>query len=88
MSDVFIMVCVNRRCGTDQPSCVSLGALDVLAALQAGAAGRGLIVETCYCFGHCRDGPVVRIGPGGPFYKGVTVADVPGLLDAAEKFAA
>lgn len=87
MTDIFILVCINKRQGSAQPSCAARGGVEILEALQAGVGGSKLAVETCYCFGRCADGPVVRIGPGGPMHLGVTVADVPKLLDEARRFA-
>jgi NADH:ubiquinone oxidoreductase subunit E len=90
MTDYYVLVCINRRYGVDQPSCAARGGEEILAALRAAAAERGgkVRVESCCCFGHCPDGAVVRIAPGGPFHHGVVLADVPALLDEAEAFAA
>lgn len=85
MSDVYLAVCIHRREGSEQPSCAARGGMEVLAALRAEAGD--LTVETCHCFGRCAQGPVVRIGPGGPFRYGVRVADVPDLLEQAQRFA-
>jgi (2Fe-2S) ferredoxin len=89
---VFLMACVNLRRGGQEPSCTARGALEVLAAIRA-AVGRDpalqdIAVQSCYCFGRCAEGPVVRIGPGGPFFHQVTVADVPRLLEEARRFQA
>ncbi|BBL71710.1 (2Fe-2S) ferredoxin domain-containing protein [Methylogaea oryzae] len=86
MGEVFILVCVNERQGAAQPSCAARGGLAVLKALQA-KSGRDVKVATCRCLGRCEEGPVVRIGPGGPFHLGVTASDAPSLVDEARRFA-
>lgn len=83
MSDVFILVCVNERQGTPQPSCAARGGLAVLKA----TCGRDVKAETCRCLGRCEKGPVVRIAPGGPFFHGVTAADATKLAEEARRFA-
>lgn len=88
MSAPFILACINRRQDAEQPSCATCGGLEIFDALCKAAEGRHVTVESCCCFGHCAKGPVVRIGPGGAFYHGVTLADVPRILADAEQLAA
>ncbi|TAN53657.1 MAG: (2Fe-2S) ferredoxin domain-containing protein [Methylococcaceae bacterium] len=88
MSDVFIRVCTNLRQAADQPSCAARGSGEILQALQRLAAGSGVAVEQSPCMGHCEHGPVVRTGPGGAFYHGITPAQLPALWTDVEKLAA
>lgn len=86
MSEAFILVCCNLRQDPRQPSCAARGGREVLAALQAQAqvCGSTVAVEPSPCFGHCPQGAVARVGPGGRFYHGVTPADAAMLLAEAE----
>lgn len=56
-------------------------------ALKEGAKARGLAkLEVRVCRSSCLDvcwaGPVISVMPDGYFYGRVTMADVPGILDA------
>ena len=37
------------------------------------------------CLGQCAQGPTLRLTPGGDFLFGVTMADLPALLDELER---
>lgn len=62
-----LFVCTNRRLGS-AGSCAGGGSLDLLAALRAEVAARGLgwTVSPSACMGHCQEGPNVKAAPGGP----------------------
>lgn len=76
-----IYVCINRREVGGQPSCGVRGSLPLLAQLRAGVAARVLDVDirTTVCFGHCDEGPVMRIA-GGRFLHHSTPETVDALL--------
>ena len=80
-------ICVNRRLGSDKASCAARGSEQIADALEAGVRERGLAVEIerIVCFGQCQVGPNGRLIPGGNFHKGMTIEDVPALLDEIER---
>lgn len=80
-------ICVNRRFGTDKPSCAGRGSELIADALESGVKERGIDVkiERLVCFGMCMDGPNGRLIPGGAFQKGIKKEEVPGVLDELER---
>lgn len=59
----------------------------MLAALQQAVATDpdlcgAVAVTRCGCLGPCFDGPSMVVYPGGTWYAGVTVADVPELVES------
>ncbi|MBL4747668.1 MAG: (2Fe-2S) ferredoxin domain-containing protein [Magnetovibrio sp.] len=78
-----VYICINARAGG--VACIGQGAREVFRALHKNAKERGgfVKIERNVCMGYCQEGPNVKIH-GGPFYHGVTVEDVDGILDAAE----
>jgi len=78
-----LMVCVNHRRDSRQPSCGARGSNSLADSLEALAADRGLAdrVQRIHCLGQCQLGPTARVAPGGRFFRRVTEADLPGLLD-------
>ncbi len=82
-----LLVCVNRRFQGDKPSCAQRGSEAIADAIEEGIARRGidLAVERLVCMGQCMDGPTLRLAPGGEFILGVTLEDVPDLLDRFER---
>ena len=86
-----VLVCVNRRLGTETPSCAGRGSERLVERLAALLAARDLDVpvETMLCFGSCSQGPNIRLAPGGAFFHGVTEDDLPALVaQVAETVAA
>ena len=75
-----VLVC----CGT---GCLAAGAGTVAGALRAALHAKGLDVEVTLrlketgCRGLCELGPLVTFEPSGLFYKGVTAADVPEIVE-------
>ncbi len=69
--------------------CISLNSDMVLEALQAEAEARGMgdevEIKGAGCMGLCAKGPLLRIDPEGIMYQGVTVEDVPAILDTLSK---
>lgn len=82
-----LLICVNRRFGSDQPSCAARGSVAIADALEAGIRARRIDIETerLRCLGQCLRGPNLRLAPGGSFYHRVAIEDVPSVLDALEK---
>ena len=79
-------MCINRRYRSDQSSCAARGSLKVAKAMDDGIRHRriALATEHLHCLGQCTKGPAMRLTPGGEYFLGVTLADVPGLLDRLE----
>ena len=84
--EVRLVVCVNERLGSGQPSCVGSGNLDYVADMRRLIAEAGLpvpIVER-ECLGRCAEGPVMRIAPGGAFFTGIDAGVLPRIIAALE----
>jgi (2Fe-2S) ferredoxin len=80
-------MCVNRRYRSDQSSCAARGGIRVAEAMENGVRRRRitLATERLCCLGQCTKGPAMRLTPGGEFFLGVTLADVPAMLDRLER---
>lgn len=78
-----LMVCVNHRRDSRQPSCAARGSPSLADSLEALAADRGLgdRVQRIHCLGQCQLGPTARVAPGGRFFRRVTEADLPEIMD-------
>jgi (2Fe-2S) ferredoxin len=83
----YLFVCINRR-PDDNPKgcCAAKGSGEVYKALKAEVAARGLAktearVCTSSCLDQCATGVTVLVEPDHFFYGGVTVADVPEIVD-------
>ena len=85
-----VIVCVNRRLGSDAVSCAGRGSQAVAAALEDGIKSReiGSGVVRFKCLGSCQHGPNVRFAPGGAWFSGVALKDVPEILDQLERLLA
>jgi (2Fe-2S) ferredoxin len=77
-----IIVCVNRRLGYDKPSCAGRGSEALADALDSAVYGTDAAVVRIKCFGRCADGPIVRVAPGGRFFKEARVEDIAQMLAA------
>ena len=55
--------------------------------MEDGIRSRRIELETerLCCLGQCTKGPAMRLTPGAEFFFGVTLADVPELLDRLER---
>jgi (2Fe-2S) ferredoxin len=79
-------VCDNARPAGGKPSCGARGAGEILSALQEGLGrhpelwGR-IAVTPSGCLGPCFEGPTVVVYPEAVWYVGVTVADVPEIVE-------
>jgi hypothetical protein len=81
-----MLICVNRRYRSDQSSCAARGSLMVANAMEDGIQRRriALTTERLCCLGQCTAGPAMRLTPGGEYFLGVTLAEIPELLDRLE----
>ena len=70
---ITVMVCVNER-SSAQPSCAQRGGVQLADSLENVLAeyDLGVPVKRILCFGRCKEGPVMRIAPGGVFFVGMT----------------
>jgi (2Fe-2S) ferredoxin len=83
----YLFVCINRR-AEDNPKgcCAAKNSEEVHRALKGEIAARGLAtlearVCTSSCLDQCATGVTVLVEPDHFFYGGVTVADVPEIVD-------
>ncbi|MBZ0093236.1 MAG: (2Fe-2S) ferredoxin domain-containing protein [Sulfuricellaceae bacterium] len=78
-----LLVCTHRRGAPNSPSCGGRGSHEILRLLQEGVRERRLAlnVESIVCFGHCADGPTVRLAPGGRFWHQVQASQLAPMLD-------
>lgn len=77
-----LVVCVNRRPFSGQPSCAMRGSRELADWLQAEIEARGLDVrvERIVCMGHCAIGPNVKL-TGGEMIHEATREKLAALLD-------
>jgi (2Fe-2S) ferredoxin len=87
---VRLIVCVNRRLGSGQRSCVGSGSLDLISRLEAMLATAGLEVPLVRreCLGRCEQGPVMRIAPAGPFFHEIDEASLGNIVSELRRFLA
>lgn len=80
-----IVVCVNFRPFTTQPSCAQRGSEELADWLESEIEKRGLDakVDRSVCLGHCPVGPNVRL-LGAEFYHESTKEKLIPLLEALE----
>ena len=83
-----LVVCVNKRLGTGQRSCVDSGNLDYIADIESLIEQAGLDVPIVKreCLGKCEWGPVMRIAPGGRFFTEIDESSLPIIIDDLKKF--
>lgn len=83
-----LVACVNERLGSGQRSCVASGNLDYIRRIRQMLPDGDLDVPVIEreCPGHCEQGPVMRIAPGGRFYTEIDDAWLPRIVDALRAF--
>ena len=83
-----VVVCVKERFA-DRPSCGQRGGEQLADGLEKAFSGEGLAipVERICCFGRCKEGPNVRIAPGGAFFTGMTQDRLDEVVTAARSAA-
>lgn len=88
-ANLSIVICINRRLGAGTPSCAAGGSEALAAELERQLVGAGLAVELkrIQCLGQCEQGPNLRIAPGGEFYHGVGLGDLPGIVAELQRLA-
>ena len=82
-SPVRLVVCVNKRLGTGQKSCVGSGNLDYITRIRQLIEDHGLdvpIVER-ECLGKCEQGPIMRIAPGGKFFTEINQGTLATIIE-------
>lgn len=81
----FVFVCINERPEAHpRPSCLRRGAAGVFEALREETGRQGLLdvkVVASGCLEPCMVGPTVYVAPDDVWYGGVTVEDVPQLVE-------
>ncbi len=79
-----VFVCTNRK-PDDDGCCAARGSEEVLKTLRAEIAARKLQgeihVTACGSLGTCGHGPNLVVYPDGTWYSGVSVKDVPELIE-------
>lgn len=85
---VRLIVCINRRLGTGQRSCVGGGSLDLIDTIEAMIAVEQLEVPIVRreCLGRRETGPVMRIAPGGPFFTGIGATRLADIVAQLKSF--
>ena len=81
----FVFVCINERPeGHPRGSCVQRGGGEVFKAFREVSGVRGLVdvkVTFTGCMEPCMVGPTVYVAPDDVWYGGVTVDDVPLIVE-------
>ena len=85
MPERFVFVCINERpAGYPRGSCIQRGAADVFNELREASGQAGLFevkVVATGCLEPCMVGPTVFVAPDNVWYGGVTVQDVPAIVE-------
>lgn len=85
MPERFVLVCINERPpGHPRGSCIQRGSGEVFNAFREITGQRGLVnvkVTFTGCLEPCMVGPTVLVLPDYVWYGGVTVDDVPVIVD-------
>ena len=74
-----LFICQNQRQAGSRPCCGGGG--EALLRAFARHASASVAVTGCQCLGLCYDGPVLVVYPEGVWYRGVTPADVPEIVE-------
>ena len=85
---VRLVVCINKRLGTGQRSCVGSGSLGLISQLESMIAAEKLDVPVVRreCLGRCVEGPVMRFAPAGPFFTEIDEAALNDIIDQLKIF--
>ncbi|MBF0339648.1 MAG: (2Fe-2S) ferredoxin domain-containing protein [Magnetococcales bacterium] len=81
-----VVVCVKDRFDT-APSCAGGGGVKLIQLLEQEFAARGMEVPVrpLFCFGRCKEGPNLRIAPGGAFFTHRTPESLEEVITAVAK---
>jgi (2Fe-2S) ferredoxin len=87
---VRLVVCINKRLGAGQRSCVGSGSLGLISRMESMIAGEKLDVPVVRreCLGRCEEGPVMRFAPAGPFFTEIDEAALNDIFDQLKVFIA
>jgi len=81
----FVFVCINERPDEHpRPSCLRHGSARVFEELREQTGAHGLVdvkVVATGCMEPCMVGPAIYVAPDDVWYGGVTVEDVPTLVE-------
>lgn len=85
MPQRFVFVCINERPEEHpRPSCLRRGSARVFEELREQTGAHGLVdvkVVATGCLEPCMVGPAIYVAPDDVWYGGVTVEDVPQLVE-------
>lgn len=82
-----LFVCRNERPIEGRPSCGARGSAEIFTAFQQEVGARRelwdkVAITSCGCLGPCFDGPMMVVYPEAVWYRSVTVADVPEIVQS------
>lgn len=81
----FVFVCINERPAEHpRPSCIARGSAGLFEAIREATGAQGLVdvkVVATGCLEPCMVGPIVYVAPDDVWYGGVTLEDVPVLVE-------
>jgi (2Fe-2S) ferredoxin len=85
---VRLVVCINKRLGAGQRSCVGSGSLGLISQLESMIAAEKLDVPVVRreCLGRCVEGPVMRFAPAGRFFTEIDEAALDDIIDQLKIF--
>jgi (2Fe-2S) ferredoxin len=81
----FVFVCINERPAEHpRPSCIARGSAGLFEAIREETGAQGLVdvkVVATGCLEPCMVGPAIYVAPDDVWYGGVTLEDVPLLVE-------
>ena len=81
----FVFVCINERPAEHpRPSCIARGSAGLFEAIREETGAQGLVdvkVVATGCLEPCMVGPIIYVAPDDVWYGGVTLEDVPVLVE-------
>lgn len=81
----FVFVCINERPEEHpRPSCIRRGSGSLFEAFREQTGAQGLVdikVVASGCLEPCMVGPAVYVAPDDVWYGGVTIDDVPRIVE-------
>jgi len=81
----FVFVCINERPAEHpRPSCIPRGSAGLFEAIREETGAQGLVdvkVVATGCLEPCMVGPIIYVAPDDVWYGGVTLDDVPLLVE-------
>ncbi len=83
-----LIVCVNQRVNPGLPSCGARGSEAIAMAIEKDIHDKQLPIELdrTLCLGRCENGPNLRLAPGGKFFYGVCLEDLPDIREEIKAF--